>query len=147
MMALIGSNIRHATYRKMRGVTLLELMIVLVIIGIIVAFAYPNYKDFTDRARRNEAKAMLLEIAQNQERFYLQNNRYGTLVELGGKRHFLISGTASVVGHETHHRDDVVRQAQESWKNVNSLMDEGLRFAIREGGRTVGAGVVTKINE
>jgi elongation factor Tu len=24
-------------------------------------------------------------------------------------------------------------------------MDEGLRFAIREGGRTVGAGVVTKI--
>ncbi|MDG1952213.1 MAG: elongation factor Tu, partial [Gammaproteobacteria bacterium] len=26
-------------------------------------------------------------------------------------------------------------------------MDEGLRFAIREGGRTVGAGVVSKINE
>ena len=26
-------------------------------------------------------------------------------------------------------------------------MDEGLRFAIREGGRTVGAGVVTKITE
>jgi len=24
-------------------------------------------------------------------------------------------------------------------------MDDGLRFAIREGGRTVGAGVVTKI--
>jgi elongation factor Tu len=26
-------------------------------------------------------------------------------------------------------------------------MDEGLRFAIREGGRTVGAGVVTKVNK
>jgi elongation factor Tu len=26
-------------------------------------------------------------------------------------------------------------------------MEEGLRFAIREGGRTVGAGVVTKIVE
>ncbi|MBC6405186.1 MAG: elongation factor Tu, partial [Rhodospirillales bacterium] len=26
-------------------------------------------------------------------------------------------------------------------------MDEGLRFAIREGGRTVGAGVVAKITE
>ncbi|MDX2476069.1 MAG: hypothetical protein QNL05_01755, partial [Gammaproteobacteria bacterium] len=26
-------------------------------------------------------------------------------------------------------------------------MDEGLRFAVREGGRTVGAGVVTKIIE
>jgi elongation factor Tu len=26
-------------------------------------------------------------------------------------------------------------------------MEQGLRFAIREGGRTVGAGVVTKINK
>ena len=26
-------------------------------------------------------------------------------------------------------------------------LDEGTRFAIREGGRTVGAGVVTKINK
>jgi elongation factor Tu len=26
-------------------------------------------------------------------------------------------------------------------------MEEGLRFAIREGGRTVGAGVVTKVVE
>jgi len=26
-------------------------------------------------------------------------------------------------------------------------MEEGLRFAIREGGRTVGAGVVTKVIE
>jgi elongation factor Tu len=30
---------------------------------------------------------------------------------------------------------------------VPIAMDEGLRFAIREGGRTVGAGVVTKIVE
>ncbi|CAG9196998.1 hypothetical protein BVI434_1380031 [Burkholderia vietnamiensis] len=28
-----------------------------------------------------------------------------------------------------------------------SAMEEGLRFAIREGGRTVGAGVVAKIIE
>jgi len=26
-------------------------------------------------------------------------------------------------------------------------MEEGLRFAIREGGRTIGAGVVSKIHE
>ncbi|MGE3268333.1 MAG: elongation factor Tu, partial [Chloroflexota bacterium] len=26
-------------------------------------------------------------------------------------------------------------------------VEDGLRFAIREGGRTVGAGVVTKIND
>ena len=70
-------------YRKMRGVTLLELMIVVVIIGIMAAIAYPNYRDFAARAKRNEAKAILLEIAQNQERFYLQNSTYGTLSQLG----------------------------------------------------------------
>ncbi|TMN32504.1 elongation factor Tu, partial [Pseudoalteromonas sp. S2755] len=31
--------------------------------------------------------------------------------------------------------------------NVPIAMDEGLRFAIREGGRTVGAGVVATIEE
>ena len=65
------------------GITLMELMIVIVIIGIMASIAYPNYRDFVDRAKRNEARALLLEVAQNQERFYLQNNRYGTMVELG----------------------------------------------------------------
>ena len=63
-------------YRHMRGVTLLELMIVTVIIGILASIAYPNYRQFVTRAKRNEAKAALLQIAQNQERFYLQNNFY-----------------------------------------------------------------------
>lgn len=75
-------TLAHA-YRRMQGVTLLELMIVVVIVGILAAISYPNYRDFTDRAKRNEAKAILLEIAQNQERFYLQNNTYGTLAQLG----------------------------------------------------------------
>jgi type IV pilus assembly protein PilE len=60
----------------MRGITLIELMIVVVIIGIMAVVAYPNYRDFAARAKRNEAKAALLKIATNQERFYLQNNTY-----------------------------------------------------------------------
>jgi type IV pilus assembly protein PilE len=60
----------------MRGITLIELMIVIVVIGILAAIAYPNYREFAARAKRNEAKAALLQIATNQERFYLQNNTY-----------------------------------------------------------------------
>ena len=60
----------------MRGITLIELMVVVVIIGVIAVIAYPNYRDFVARANRNEAKAALLRIATNQERFYLQNNSY-----------------------------------------------------------------------
>ena len=60
----------------MRGITLIELMIVVVIVGIMAVVAYPNYREFAARAKRNEAKAALLKIATNQERFYLQNNSY-----------------------------------------------------------------------
>ena len=69
--------------KYLRGVTLLELMIVVVIIGILAAVAYPNYRQYAARAKRNEAKAMLLEIAAAQERHYLQNSRYGSLGDLG----------------------------------------------------------------
>jgi len=68
--------------KYMQGVTLMELMIVVVIIGILTAIAFPNYRQFVARAKRTEAKAALLQIATNQEKFYLQNQRFGTLAEL-----------------------------------------------------------------
>lgn len=62
--------------KYMRGVTLMELMIVVVIVSILTAIAYPNYREFVARAKRNEAKSCLLQISTLQERFYLQNNVY-----------------------------------------------------------------------
>ena len=70
--------------KHMRGITLLELMVVVVIIGLLASVAYPNYRDFVSRAARNEAKAALLQIATNQERFYLQNSIFTTdMTQLG----------------------------------------------------------------
>jgi len=63
-------------HRNMRGVTLTELMIVVVIVSILSMIAYPSYREYAARAKRNEAKACLLQIATLQERFYLQNNTY-----------------------------------------------------------------------
>jgi len=71
-----GQRMQSRLLHKMRGITLIELMIVIVVIGIMAAIAYPNYREFVARANRNEAKAALLRIATNQERFYLQNNTY-----------------------------------------------------------------------
>jgi type IV pilus assembly protein PilE len=62
--------------KYMRGVTLMELMIVVVIIGILTAIAYPSYRQYVAKAKRNEAKSALLQIATMQERFYLQNSTY-----------------------------------------------------------------------
>lgn len=69
---------------KMRGITLMELMIVVVIVGILAAIAFPNYRAFVERATRNEAKAALLQVATNQEKWYLQNNEFTlNLADLG----------------------------------------------------------------
>ncbi len=62
--------------KRQRGITLIELMIVVVVISILAAVAYPNYQEFVARAKRNEAKAALLRLATNQERFYLNNNTF-----------------------------------------------------------------------
>ncbi len=54
-----------------------------------------------------------------------------------------VTGTANLVGAEMCMPGDNVRISVELHKP--SAMDDGVRFAIREGGRTVGSGVVTKI--
>jgi len=70
--------------RYVRGITLMELMIVVVIIGILAALSYPNYREFVARAKRTEARAALLKIATNQEKHYLQNNTFTSdLTDLG----------------------------------------------------------------
>lgn len=58
------------------GVTLLELMIVVVIVGTLAVAAVPAYRGYTERAHRTEAKSALLRLATNQERWYLQHNSY-----------------------------------------------------------------------
>ncbi len=68
--------------RRMAGITLLELMIVVVVIGILGMIALPSYRQYVTRAQRTEAKAALLQLATSQERFYLANRRYGSIAEL-----------------------------------------------------------------
>lgn len=77
-------QLNRAMRKYVQGITLLELMIVVVIIGIMATIAYPNYRDYAARAKRNEARAALLQIATNQERHYLQNNTYtADMTDLG----------------------------------------------------------------
>lgn len=59
-----------------RGFTLIELMIAIAIVGILVAVAVPAYQDSVRKARRGQAKADLVEIAQLAERFRTVNNTY-----------------------------------------------------------------------
>lgn len=55
------------------GFTLIELMIVVVVIGILAAFAYPAYTDSLRKARRTDAQAALVGMAAAMERFMVSN--------------------------------------------------------------------------
>jgi len=59
-----------------RGVTLIELMVVVVVIAILGSIAVPTYRSYVLRAQRSDATTQLLRIRSAQEKFFLQNHRY-----------------------------------------------------------------------
>lgn len=61
---------------KQHGVTLVELMIVVVVISILAAIGYPSYQNQVRKSRRSDAKAALLQIQVAQEKRFLASNTY-----------------------------------------------------------------------
>lgn len=69
-----------------KGFTLIEVMIVVAIIGIIAAIAYPSYQQYVLRSWRTQGQGCLLELAQIMERRYTAsaNMQYSALPETAG---------------------------------------------------------------
>jgi len=69
---------------KLRGFTLIELMIVVAIVGILASIAYPSYTEYVARSNRSEALRELVRIANLQEQIYVDNRAYSIdMVDLG----------------------------------------------------------------
>ena len=65
------------------GFTLVELMIVLVIVAVLSLVAYPAYQGFVAKAKRGEAQAYLMHVAQAQQLYFNDARTYAeTAAEL-----------------------------------------------------------------
>lgn len=62
--------------RLERGITLIELMIVLVVVSILVGIAYPGYQQFVQRARRSEAQVATTQLAAALEKLFTRCSTY-----------------------------------------------------------------------
>ncbi|MCL1056983.1 prepilin-type N-terminal cleavage/methylation domain-containing protein [Shewanella gelidimarina] len=83
-------NIKNG--KVISGFTLIEVMIVVAIIGILAAIAYPSYTDYVAKGARSDAYTELMRVANLQEQFYLDNKVYTeNMTELGLRTDPLVS--------------------------------------------------------
>lgn len=62
-----------------RGVTLMELMVVMVVVSILAAIAIPSYRQYVIRITRTDATRELLSLAQRLERCFTRTSDYQRL--------------------------------------------------------------------
>ena len=63
-----------------QGFTLIELMIVVMIVAVLAAIAFPSYTHYMDRGKRAEGRAMLMDAASKMEKHYGDCFRFGTAI-------------------------------------------------------------------
>ncbi len=129
-------NLSRHTAARVNGFTLIEVLIVVAIVGILAAIAYPSYSDSVRRAARSEAHAELMNLASQLEGFYADRRTYV------GATDVLVPGVT-----ENGHYTVSITEAAEAWtlnavpKNaqandvcgtltLNSLGEKGANLAI-----------------
>jgi type IV pilus assembly protein PilE len=70
--------------RHQRGFSLIELMVVVAIVAIVMAIAFPSYERYVVTTKRAVAQNALLQVADRQQQFFMDNKQFAaSLANLG----------------------------------------------------------------
>ncbi len=112
-----GKNKTLATWclcekQKVKGLTLMEVLIVLVILGILAMIALPNYSGNVSKAKATEAKLQLGHVQTLAKEYFYANSKYtADVTELGFEQEKL-----TTEGGTANYKIDVVEAGGNSFK-------------------------------
>jgi len=89
-------------FKYQRGFSLIELMVVVAIVAVVMAIAFPSYDRYVVRTKRAIAQNALLQVADRQQQFFMDNKRFAaSLANLGFAANPWVvddDGTSTVAG-------------------------------------------------
>src|SRR5512141_1103711 len=118
--------------RRNRGFTLIELMVAVVIVGILAAIAYPSYKNYILKGHRSSAQAFLMDAAQRQQQYFLDNRTFAPDVTT-------LFGTATAIPSEVspYYQITVVTTAGPPPTFIITATPQGTQVANNEQAMTI----------
>ena len=137
--------------RRFSGMTLIELVMVIAIISILVAVALPSYQRYAARGIRSQAQQFLMDLAQAQEQFFLDQRQYAT--DLGNGPGLLNRAIPPEVSAQVLRKmkktaeDYLGHEVTQAVITVPAYFNDAQRQATKEAGEIAGLNVRRIINE
>jgi type IV pilus assembly protein PilE len=65
--------------KSLKGFTLIELVVVILVIGVLAAISIPGYREYVMRGHRRAAQAAMMEIATQQRQYFVANRAFAAI--------------------------------------------------------------------